>query len=824
MVARPGPRTASCNAGELMDDLKGRPDIKQYYAGGLRFKHVEPIPQSGFRQMNGSDHIAHVRAGMSAVAATVDSTAPGPHSSEAIVRTISFPAASIEGVEIAGLYADAGSFTFTVELFSDGAWSAIAAAMAGSAAPVSRFVAFPPGAALSATSARLVVTPSASQTFTVGDMRAMTGDQAVVAPRYVRLPFDRATGYMVAVGNGFADIWKKTNWVASVLLPSVTADMLPTLGSYGELLTVGLFAPDLTSQRIRRAGSDAEWTVDDWPYVDIPDHDYGGDYAKTADEWDVFVRWTNDAGTTPKIALQITVDGEVAPALFLESAPDTPIDAGSASPGAWQLLADRLATAINDLPSMPGGVTASAVAAPADAYRLVFTFGGASAGVEYGFSALVVNTSDASALPSHTVIGETAGEPLLSAARGWPAGMALVQDRAVYHGLKSERSAWLLSEAAEYFTVNIEATAATAARFDRVRGGSTSMEILHVKEARYVLVFTNIGVWFVNNRAITRDEPPNFVLTSEIGIAPGTEAAELEGLVYYVSEENEDENDEFSGQVFSLNYDDVSTRFAGNPESLLAAHLVKGIKRTARQVGQGERDTARMWMMREDGRLICAKMIRNQDILGFCEWLAAGDGLVRDMGIDHFNRLWLAVERGGTLVHERLTPNSWFRQTVSATPDLAGTVTGLPYPDDAVIWALADGYVEGPLTVNGGSVTLAQPADSVTLGYWTPPVYESMPHVYVSRNDEILRRPGRIYSVMADVKDTSSIAIGANGQPAENVVLARTSDAPDAPIPAKTGEAARHGIEGVVMDPTVVITQTKPGALHVRSYQVMEKL
>ncbi|MDZ7822583.1 MAG: hypothetical protein U5K75_00090 [Ahrensia sp.] len=45
-----------------MADIKGRPDIKQYYAGGLRYKHIEPVPQSGFRLMAGTDRIAAVRA------------------------------------------------------------------------------------------------------------------------------------------------------------------------------------------------------------------------------------------------------------------------------------------------------------------------------------------------------------------------------------------------------------------------------------------------------------------------------------------------------------------------------------------------------------------------------------------------------------------------------------------------------------------------------------------------------------------------------------------------------------------------------------------
>ena len=40
MVARPGPRRSSCNAGELMRDMIGRPDVKQYYSGGLRYAHI----------------------------------------------------------------------------------------------------------------------------------------------------------------------------------------------------------------------------------------------------------------------------------------------------------------------------------------------------------------------------------------------------------------------------------------------------------------------------------------------------------------------------------------------------------------------------------------------------------------------------------------------------------------------------------------------------------------------------------------------------------------------------------------------------------------
>jgi hypothetical protein len=42
------------NAGELSEDLSGRVDIKQYYSAGLRFLNIEPVAQSGFRNLPGT--------------------------------------------------------------------------------------------------------------------------------------------------------------------------------------------------------------------------------------------------------------------------------------------------------------------------------------------------------------------------------------------------------------------------------------------------------------------------------------------------------------------------------------------------------------------------------------------------------------------------------------------------------------------------------------------------------------------------------------------------------------------------------------------------
>lgn len=298
---------------------------------------------------------------------------------------------------------------------------------------------------------------------------------------------------------------------------------------------------------------------------------------------------------------------------------------------------------------------------------------------------------------------------------------------------------------------------------------------------------------------------------------------ELEQRVYYVSAQTDDDSNDYPGQIYSLAYDEVRTNYAADPESLLAAHLISGIARTARQKPQGERDTAKMWMLRDDGRVVCAKVIRSQEILGVVEWLAAG-ATIREIAVDHFNTPWLAAQRGDAIRHERMNQNRLFRQTVVTTTDLAGEVTGLPFPDAAEVWCDADGFILGPFTVSSGAIDLGEPFTTVQVGYWTPPIFEDMPHVYVTPQDEILERPGRISKVYANLRDTTSIAIGANNTDAEDVNLITGTQPTDTPLAPYTGPAVRSGILGHKTGTTVVLTQVKPGKLQVRDYHVEEKL
>ncbi|GGE79094.1 hypothetical protein H1W37_19480 [Stappia taiwanensis] len=706
MVTQSGPQKSSCNAGEFSEDLYGKVGMRQYYSAGKRFKNVEPVPQSGFRLMPGTAHVAVARS------------------------------ASV---------------------------------------------------------------------------------------RHFTLPVSARVSYTLIFSAGWCDIFRNDRQaVASIALPEITAALLPELEFYGEAATVGIFHEDLETIRLLRdSADDTVWTKDLWPYDRIPKVDLGDVYPKTDDVWDIALRW---AGSTASFVLSVSVNGEETKGLPLVDAMGDPIAPDASTAAHYDLLATALQAELRSLPSLSDGVTvAQDETQAASRYRVLrITFGADLAGAEYQVDARIVNTAEASALSFHREIGETDGEPIVSDERGWFAGMGLYQDRAIYLTPKARQAALAMSEVGEYFRLNIEASGDNAARLEALRT-QTSQRILAIFEDKYLLVFTDQGEWFASNRTIKQGEPLNWVRTSSNGIQPHVPPVEMEGRVFYVSGNDRPDGDRSQGQVlYSANYDDVSTRYSSKPESLLASHLVNELDMDALQKKVRKNDAARWWLKSSTGRLICALVVLDQEILALVEWVAADAGKVTGLSVDGQNRVWLTVDRGGTVTHEIMEEQetNLFQGAITGTTDLAGKMSGLDLWEGRTVWAEADGYILGPFVVTAGAIDLESPFAEVRAGLWQPPVHESMGYHKLLPNDEILLRPGRIHSVTINIIDTDSLAVGANGGAPKPVDLLTTADPAGAPPPAKTKPVRVTGMPGMTVAPTLVITQNRPGRLRVRDYTV----
>lgn len=629
-------------------------------------------------------------------------------------------------------------------------------------------------------------------------------------PRFYGFPVDASTSYMMVVSPGTVHAYLGTSLTATVSAAAITAGNLASLDFYGEANTFGIFGPTLRSLRIRSEPGSG-WPLDNWPYEGIPEVDYGGTYAKTADVWEVWVKWAEDA----YLAIALTVDGETTEAISLGSS-TTLISTVADNEVVWNAWAMAIATALAGLPSLTGGTITVTQVAISGARTLTITFGGTLAGAEYDVTADIVNTSLVSALATHKTIGKTAGEAFMSTTRGWPRNMNLYQDRACYGGVPARPSALLLSEVGEYFQCNIKREKDSAARLDAIRTQSTET-ILQVIATKYLVVFTDQSSYFVPNRTVERSTPLDFVKTGSenIGLASGTHVFEIDDYLFWIGANR--------NILYSAQYNDVSTSYNANPQSLLSSHLVSGIMRTAMQRPSGATNASRYWMLRDDGRLVMAPIIVSQDITGVIEWLCAASGAVKDMGEDGSNRLWLAVQRGSVGTIEVMEEGLLFQAAVTKT--ITGTTfDGLDHLEGAEVWAEdAAGFIYGPYTVAAGAVTL-EAAGTYTVGAWVAPVAETMPAVLLVGDNKVVRRPGRIHTTHLALVDTTSIAIGANGEAPEDVPLLSIDDPFDAPMPGKTGRFTVDGLDGVVDDPTLVITQLRPGRCRLRDVTVEAKL
>lgn len=633
------------------------------------------------------------------------------------------------------------------------------------------------------------------------------------------LNVNASLSYTLIFTAGSVDIWRNDRVkVATVALAAITADMLPELRFFGEANTFGIFHPLLWDgiRLLRNTGDDSLWTVGVWSYENVPSVDLGGTYVRTDDVWTIYIRW-GSVDTIP-LVVNVTVDGTATRAVQLKNAAGTPTKPHDAVADEFYIFADDIAAAISDLGGFSSGVSAIKESYSQSQRQavIVVTFGGALRGSEYDFSMSIVNTSDASALATHTQVGETDGEPLISASRKGFAGMAMFQDRAIYYAPDARGAAMALSQPGEYFNLNIKSQAANAPRLEALRS-ETSEVIYHIIDAAYLVAFTDQAEYFASNRTIKLNEPMNWLRSSSIGSKRSCPPVLLEGSVYFVSADG--------GRLYSNNYDAVGETFQPKPVNDLSGaevgDLVRDIRSMVVQRKRGAMACDRLWILREDGRLVCGLVNVAQDIdFAACEWVVAGGGAVKAIAVDGQENVWLTVDRSGVVTEEMLEEEGeqLFQKALSVITDLAGQASGLAVLNGRTVWAEIDNDVFGPFTVSAGAIETGQAGKSARIGLWQAPVYESMPFVRVLQNDDVVRRPGKVVAVRLYVKDTASLAVGANGRAVKDVSLARMSDDLDAAKVNFTGHVPVAGLIGACMDPTVTISQVRPGRIRVRDY------
>jgi hypothetical protein len=424
---------------------------------------------------------------------------------------------------------------------------------------------------------------------------------------------------------------------------------------------------------------------------------------------------------------------------------------------------------------------------------------------------------------SHIQFGDVGGEPIQSASRGYPQCGVFQEDRLWQGAFRSKPGAMLASVTGEYFDQNIELQSAEGAILINIDQDGAD-EIQHMISTRFLTIFTSSSEYYISTRPISRNQPVNVVHSSSYGSARNITPAESEGSLLYVGQSR--------AIIYAAAYSDVSQVIESQPISLLASHLVQGVKAAAIQRSSLSTQADRYWMARDNGEASAGILIRGQDVAAFVRWKT--DGFVSDVAVDGQNRVCMLVYRAisgqSVLCYEILEDGLYLDQarTVTVSAPASNQVSGLSaYFEGAMVHAFADGYACGPFFVQGGVITLpfdVPAGSSVTIGRWTPPIVETLSPARLVAERTQVKRPIRVYAVRGELNGTQSLAIAANGGPIEDVSMVKLGEIippfVDKPVVPRTGPFEKTGMRGYSDAGTVKFTQLRPGAFDVRDITV----
>jgi len=803
MVARPGIYQASNNAGELAPEEYGRTDLKQFYAGLATAINIEPVPQGGSKLSMRTRHLGRVRRPTQNIALAGSTLPAGSYNAPAVLATATIAStAPLSVVALTGWSASqALGAILQVEWLNGASWVPFGAPFTIGKTSGTITVALAPrqSAATTDIRVRMVSAPPSVTTFAAGGIALRQEGASLAVARIRPFTFSLDQTYVAVLMNGLVDFYRDGVFVGSSLM-GFTASQLATLDTPQRLDTMLMFHRERASQKIVRDGVDTKWLLSDLSFDNVPITDLGGSYTnQVIDRWQLYIRYptaNSDYNFGVDLAISITLNGETIGPVHTSN-----------TPGDWNSFIIALKAAIEASSTVADGITVNYASAGIGATMILIEFTGAdNIGKSNSLAAEVVNTGQAASTVAHYTIGDPGGEELFSPARGYPAAATFYQDRLVMGGFNAKRSAFTASVTGEYFDLNTKLISPSGALLINLDTDGAE-QIQHIVQDNYLLFFTSDAEYFISDRAIDRTKPPNIVNSSRYGSAPDLPVLSNEGEIIFASRNK--------SVLYAGRFDQISTRYEFTPISLLAPHIVNNIVNMAVQRPSGLASAARLWMPRADGSVTLGIMLRNQEVTAFVRWQTPG--AVRDACIDGKNIPHLLVERmvnGVPELHfERAEEGLVFDDVIEQmfTP-ARQIITGLAVHEGAEVWALADGFVEGPFTVTDEQIRLSFAASNVKVGRWTPPIGKTLPIPSEVAERTVLRRPKRVHTIRLDLVDTTSVAVGANDRPARNVALERAGEVtgPQQPV---NETIAVTGLVGFSDTGQVVITQTRPGRL-----------
>lgn len=626
--------------------------------------------------------------------------------------------------------------------------------------------------------------------FRLRDGLRLVGDLPSAAAKI--FPFHASNGLafdLVLSGND-CQVWSASAVVETLTIAGMSA-VVAEMTYAQQADTMLLFHNDLQSKRIRV--SDTGWSVDNVPYQNLPNYDYGGVY-------------TNGVSAVWRLEFVGLDDGSTVFTLNISGQETESIVYAFPSQATTQA---RIQAAIDNLPNVAPGAVVDI--AGSTIYTITFS-GAGNEGDGWAVSGRVINKADAAVISIKQTVGVLPGEPVISAERGWPQCGLFYQQRLLIGGFKSLPNAWMYSLQSNYYNFDPRFTEANGpALIPMDKAGGERIE--RMVDNLNLLIFTSEAEYWIAERALSKTEAPNHVQASRNGIRRGVPVIENEGAALWCHA-----NGSTMGE---LRYTDVEGNFVAIDTSLLASHLLDDVVDQASRRAAASMDGNLQAIVRADGQARLVTLLREQEVTAYARMSAATT--FKAVARNARNEMSFIADHGGARSLQRLEDGLLLDEAIDFSfggPQAA--INGLARFNGRQVWAIGDGNVFGPFTVAGGTITLPVPVTLATVGTWRPPIVSTLSPPRDIGPNVVLKRKARIHTVHISIVDTTSLAIGTNGGALHEVNLHRYGVLADVSELAQgvTGEIKISGLRGYADAPFVTISQLRPGRLNVRSITV----
>ncbi len=363
-------------------------------------------------------------------------------------------------------------------------------------------------------------------------------------------------------------------------------------------------------------------------------------------------------------------------------------------------------------------------------------------------------------------------EQAFSGVHGYPVSVAFHQDRLIVGGSRDLPNRLWFSCSGDLFNFD-KGTGLDDQAIEFAILSDQVNAIRNVFSGRHLQVFTSGAEWMVTGEPLT---PQNVQIRRQtrVGSAIGRniQPVDVDGATLFVAR-NRQELREFV-------YTDVEQAYQATDLALVSRHIIVG------PVDQDfDQRNRLLFIVREDGKFATLTVYRGEQVAAWT--LHETDGLVKSVSVVG-DIVYLLIERNGHYTIEQ------FDETLNLDSALTGssgapTVSwaGLSHLNGKTVTILADGMVQTPKTVSGGSVTLDEAASEVEIGLAYTHIIEPLPPANMSNTAQASRV--RLIKAIFRLHETASLRLD-TGRGLKDITLRQIGDTPilDAPPPLFSGD------------------------------------